>query len=114
MPFKKALVIYIYIKRIVGVLSVVKIMDTIGNILEKKQLQPKSNRTVLEWQDRAVRMSEQLGVELSPKDKPSWFRMFRETPKSQLDKVYSYLADYEKPITPDHKLKLFYWCVRNL
>lgn len=89
-------------------------MDTISNILQHKQLTPKKVGATHEWQDRAARVVDKLELKLVGSQISGWYRFFKITPKVKIDRAYSYLMDYNKPITNEHKIKLFYWLVKNL
>lgn len=80
--------------------------ESLGDLLKGKVIIKKKGGASYEWQDKAVRVADKLGVKVSPK----WFKCFRDTPHGVLESAYRYVSDY--PSAGD-KEKLFYWSVNN-
>jgi hypothetical protein len=60
----------------------------------------KKKGAVYLWQDEAVTYAKKLGVKLEP----AWFRVFKITPKSILQRAFTYCSDSNHP----NKKMLFY------
>ena len=84
----------------------VDLQTSIQQKLEKRQ--PRT-----QWEEKAFRYADALSIDLSGDIMGRWLKIFRDADQNggniKLDRAYSYLRDYQKPITNDGKVKLFFW-----
>lgn len=84
----------------------VDLQTSIQQKLEKRQ--PRT-----QWEEKAFRYADALSINLSGDVMGRWLKIFRDADQNggniKLDRAYSYLRDYQKPITNDGKVKLFFW-----
>lgn len=87
-------------------------VQSIGSVLQQRVAPKPESKAQSEWQEKAERYAKKLGIPLSPKDESSWFRVFKLAhlgkKTGNLEKAYSYLSDYKKPIAPEEKILLFF------
>lgn len=81
----------------------------------KKKFEPTA-----QWQDRALLYAEKLGIDLDKLPPQAnyrgrWFKAFKISTPGKLSSAYSYLSDHPKAkeLTPEQKIKLFFWRVAN-
>lgn len=69
------------------------------------------------WQDKALRYAEALKIELTGNYRQRWFKAFKDANggrnKGNLERAYSYLFDYTKPLTNDQKIRFFFSIFEN-
>lgn len=95
--------------------------DSIQSTLEgrygfKAPQQPKAG-VYTAWQDKALRYAEALKIELTGNFRQRWFKAFKDANggrnKGNLERAYSYLFDYTKPLTNDQKIRFFFSIFEN-
>ena len=85
---------------------------------EKRIVEPKPNISK-EFQVEALRYAEALEIDLDSREareknlKARWFKFFKQVfEKNQqryLNEAFAFVADYEKPLNPEGKVKMFFW-----
>lgn len=100
-------------------------MQKLKSLLEEKGIRPSTNGDIktppngihTQWQDKAFRYAKGLHIELDPKTKPRWLKVFKEADagknKVNLEKAYTYLVDYPKELNPQEKVKYFFYIFEN-
>ena len=85
----------------------------------------KNSRVVEEFQEEALRVADQLGIDLDkatrkiPSLRARWFKLFRDAylknQKARILSAYSYCSDHPhfREITSDQKMLLFFWRFSN-
>lgn len=90
----------------------------------KSLLQPKNaiqheqkNGIYTPWQDKAFRYAHELGIELTTTTKPRWLKVFKDAANGKnpanLERAYSYLHDYSKPLDSQQKMLFFFDIFNN-
>lgn len=91
-----------------------KKIDSIGDCLKKFEI-TKKKHCAYQWQDKAFEIAEKLKIDFkrNKKDLPNWLSLFKRAFSSgragKLDKCYSFLVDYTKPLDDQGKIRLFFW-----
>lgn len=60
-----------------------------------------------EWQDRAVRVAQELGLDYKKLPK-TWFKAFKTNSPALLERTYRYVADYPNA---SNRMGLFFWAL---
>jgi hypothetical protein len=79
----------------------------LSSILAKRLPVPTKHGASHEWQDRAVRVAEQLGLDTKKLPK-TWFKAFKTSEAGTLERAYRYVSDYPNA---KNKLGLFFWAL---
>lgn len=93
--------------------------SSIGDILARRTKPALgSSKITREWQEKAFREMEYIGIHLEDKDKGRVFKIYKEESEGKMHKatttrVISYLKDYPGVLTYDGKLKMFFKLISN-
>lgn len=104
-----------------------KEINITGNSPDNKKSTIKSLKTILEekykhgiskeWQDKALRYAEKLGIKLEDRITPRWMKVFRQASEGRksanLERAYSYLYDYDGNLTNQEKINYFFFIYEN-
>jgi hypothetical protein len=92
-----------------------KLPDSIGEALKGHFDRPKKKVCAYEWQDKAFDIANKLSIDFKKNKRllPNWLSLFKRAFNSgrsgRLDKCYSFVVDYIKPLDDTSKVKLFFW-----
>lgn len=110
-----------------GELEEEKEIEITGGSPENKKSSINSLRTILqdkynyriskEWQDKALRYAEKLGIKLDKTLTPRWMKVFRQAGEGRksanLEQAYSYLYDYDGNLNNEEKVNYFFHIYEN-
>lgn len=94
-------------------------MSSVGDILARRASPAQSFSGISkDWQERAFREMEYLGIQLEDKDKARVLKIYKEeaqgkSHKATTQRVVAYLKDYPAPLSYDGKLKMFFKLISN-
>jgi hypothetical protein len=89
--------------------------ETIASVLSDrfKKDEPKKKVCAYQWQDYAFVIADKLGIDfknpVNRKFLSRWFSLFKRGGQAKIDRCYSFLADYTTPLSPEGKIKMFFW-----
>lgn len=92
---------------------------SLADLLKNKEIPvPKKSGITKQWQDKAFRDMEYLGIELKPKDIGRVFKVYKQESegfkhKGSIGRVISYLKDHPSQLGYDGKLKMFFKLVSS-
>lgn len=85
--------------------------ENIGSILTRFKIAPKKV-CKYEWQDKAFTVADKLGIKFTKETRallPRWMSLFKSGSISKIERCYSFVVDYNKPLNSDGKIRLFFW-----
>jgi len=93
------------------------ITQSVGSVLEERLKNlpvKKTNGISTAWQDKAFRYARALKIDLNSQDlKSRWLKVFKQAYEGRnaknLELAYSYLSDYQRPLSNEAKIKFFFW-----
>lgn len=94
-------------------------MASIKDILARRASPAQSSSKITrQWQEKAFREMEYIGIHLEEKDRGRVFKIYKEESEGKMHKatterVISYLSDYPTPLSYDAKLKMFFKLISN-
>ena len=98
-------------------------MSHISKVLESKySIPPRGGGISKQFQEKAFRYADKLGVKLEGSYKSRWLKVFKDESEGKksvwsTDQAYSYLSDYTPPegssYTNEAKIKYFFWLIAN-
>lgn len=96
-----------------------KSLNSLGAILQDRYKfpPPSNNGITTAWQEKAFRYADKLNIELTDNIKARWLKVFKQADSgrktSNLEKAFSYLADYPSQLPSNEKIKYFFYIYEN-
>lgn len=86
---------------------------SLADVIKDKKLGVTKPSKTNEWQLKALDYAQKLGIDLKKIDKrllAQWFKFFKQySNDGKTDTAYSYMADYQKDLPMEGKVKMFFW-----